>query len=92
MKKILVFAAVLFVGCGPHKIENPNLPKGLIDCDVYATDYGTVIRCPEITTTHYMSGKVPVNNSVTNTKKAPNVVIDSTSGKITIEYGESQPF
>jgi hypothetical protein len=92
MKKLLLLTTVLFVGCTtPHKIEEPNLPKGLSDCEVYATVYGTVIRCPETTTTSYMNGKIPVNNAVTNTKlPVPKVSVDSGTGKIVIQY-EAKP-
>lgn len=87
MKKLLLLAAVILVGCEGHKIEDPSLPKGLADCDVYETGYGTVIRCPETTTTNYMSGKIPVNTVVTNTKMpVPKVSVDSGTGKIVISY------
>jgi len=43
-----------------------------------------VIRCPEETS--IKSAKVPTN-TVTNTKK-PEVIYDSTSGNITIKFGE----
>lgn len=90
MKKILFFAvAALFVGCGPNnQVEDPTLPKGLQDCDVYETKYGTVVRCPETTTNSYMSGKVLVSKTVANTKLPSAVTVDSATGTITISFGE----
>lgn len=74
MKK-LFFAIIMtvgLIGCidnSPHEItDRSGLPDGLRDCAVYTTDYGTVIRCPNSSTSlSYMSGKVQVHTTVIDT-------------------------
>lgn len=54
MKNILiaVFLTIGLIGCSttPHEVINPVLPKGLLDCKVYETPYGTIVRCPNSAT------------------------------------------
>lgn len=89
MKKILLISSLFLIGCGPgHRVEDAELPKGLHDCDVYETKYGTVVRCPETTTNSYRSGKVLVSKTATNTKLPSSVMVDSSNGRITISFGE----
>lgn len=89
MKKLLLLASVLLVGCGPGRKIDAELPNGLDDCSVYDTRYGYVFRCPETTTTTHVEGKVTRRTVVSNFKEeAPvesqRLVIDTTGGKIVI--------
>lgn len=73
MKKLFlaIVMTVGLIGCGngPHEItDKSELPEGLQDCSVYSTGYGTVIRCPNSSTSlSYMAGKVPMHTMVIDT-------------------------
>lgn len=87
MKKYLILSLfVMLIGCDTNgEVKDANLPKGLSDCDVYNTDYGKVIRCPDSDTKRYVGGKTPTHNTVivydTNTKAEYDTVITITKKK-----------
>jgi hypothetical protein len=74
MKKLFLamIMTVGLIGCTeyrPYEItDKSKLPEGLMDCAVYSTGYGTVVRCPNSSTSlSYMSGKVQVHTNVIDT-------------------------
>jgi hypothetical protein len=93
MKIILLAVLLTLVGCKQRygKIEGPSLPRGLSDCEVYETEYGTVIRCPETTTITYPYDKIVVRNMVTNTKNPPPAMGDSATETIPTSSPKEAP-